>query len=116
MRFRKIPETAQRNISGLRVREARLAQEPPLTQEQLSTLLAAQGLVLERVAIAKIETGQRCVFDHELKHFAVVLGRSAGWFLGLEPGPRGTARPTARKAAFAGTVTTSASTRRSSRG
>lgn len=86
MRFRKIPESAQRNLSGLRLREARLAQEPPLTQEQLSTLLGEAGLVLERVAIAKIENGQRCVFDHELKHFALVLGRTADWFLGLEAG------------------------------
>jgi transcriptional regulator with XRE-family HTH domain len=84
MRFRKIPETAQRNISGLRLREARLSQQPPLTQEQLSLLLAAAGLVLERVAIAKIENGQRCVFDHELKHFAIVLDRPADWFLGLD--------------------------------
>lgn len=83
MRFRKIPETAQRNISGLRVREARLAQEPPMTQEQLSAHLAENGLVLERVAIAKIENGQRCVFDHELKHFSLVLNRAADWFLGL---------------------------------
>jgi transcriptional regulator with XRE-family HTH domain len=84
MRFRKIPETAQRNISGLRLREARLSQNPPLTQEQLSSLLAEAGLVLERVAIAKIENGQRCVFDHELKHFSIVLNRPADWFLGLD--------------------------------
>lgn len=88
MRFRKIPETAQRNISGLRLREARLAQEPPLTQEQLSLLLAAEGLVLERLAITKIENGQRCVFDHELKHFARALNRSADWFLGLDEKPK----------------------------
>lgn len=84
MRFRKIPETAQRNISGLRLREARLAQEPALSQEQLSVLLAEEGLVLERLAITKIENGRRCVFDHELKHFSKVLNRSADWFLGLD--------------------------------
>lgn len=84
MRFRTIPETAQRNISGLRVREARLSCDPPLTQEQLCARLAMLGLALDRVAIAKIETGQRCVFDHELKNFALALGRPAGWFLGLE--------------------------------
>lgn len=88
MRFRKIPETAQRNISGLRLREARLAQEPPLSQEQLSVLLAGEGLVLERLAITKIENGRRCVFDHELKHFAKVLNRSADWFLGLHEAPK----------------------------
>lgn len=97
MRFRKIPETAQRNISGLRVREARMAQEPPMTQEQLSARLAEEGLVLERVAIAKIENGQRCVFDHELKHFSIVLNRTADWFLGLgETGKAGRKPPTSK--------------------
>lgn len=97
MRFRKIPETAQRNISGLRLREARLAQEPPLSQEQLSALLAEEGLVLERLAITKIENGRRCVFDHELKHFSKVLKRTADWFLGLEVTPREKASPAKKK-------------------
>lgn len=84
MRFRKIPETAQRNISGLRLREARLACDPPVTQEQLSARLAELGLVLDRVTIAKIETGQRCVFDYELKNFVLVFGKPSEWFLGLD--------------------------------
>lgn len=46
--------------------------------------LAALGLVIDRVAITKIETGQRCVFDYELKNFVLALGKPAGWFLGIE--------------------------------
>jgi hypothetical protein len=99
MRFRKIPETAQRNISGLRLREARLSFDPPLTQEQLVARLATLGLVLDRVAIAKIETGQRCVFDHELKNFVLALGKPAGWFLGLKDSTAPPKKPKTRKPA-----------------
>lgn len=69
-----------------------------MTQEQLSASLAKEGLVLERVAIAKIENGQRCVFDHELKHFALVLGRTADWFLGLGGGAKAGRKATPGKA------------------
>jgi hypothetical protein len=104
MRFRKIPETAQRNISGLRIREARLACQPTLTQAGLAQRVSDLGLVLDRIAITKIETGQRCVFDHELKCFALALGKSAGWLLGLQddasssdPVASGNARRPARR-------------------
>ena len=88
MRFRKIPESAQRNISGLRVREARLSSDPPMTQARLAAALTDLGIVMDRVAVAKIETGPRCVFDFELKAFAAALNRPVEWLLGI--GPRGT--------------------------
>jgi HTH-type transcriptional regulator, cell division transcriptional repressor len=74
-----------RNIIGERVRNARQRHSPPLTQDQLSGKLAAQGLQLDRVAIAKIETGFRSAFDFEVKALAAALQVDANWLLGIEP-------------------------------
>jgi hypothetical protein len=72
-----------RNIVGKHVKEARQLYCPPLTQDQLSGKLAANGLQLDRVAIAKIETGIRCVFDFEIKALARILKVDANWLLGI---------------------------------
>lgn len=82
-----------RNIVGKRVKEARQFYSPPLTQDQLSGKLAAEGVQLDRVAIAKIETGIRCAFDFEVKSLATVLKVDANWLLGI-----GGRSQTARKA------------------
>jgi hypothetical protein len=71
-----------RNIVGHRVKEARRHHSPPLTQDQLSGRLAAEGVQLDRVAIAKIETGIRCVFDFEVPALAAALKVDSGWLLG----------------------------------
>jgi hypothetical protein len=72
-----------RNIVGKRVREARHFHSPPLTQDQLSGKLAVEGVQLDRVAIAKIETGIRCAFDFEVKGLAAALKVEANWLLGI---------------------------------
>lgn len=79
-----------RNIVGVKLRQARLAFQPPLTQDQLSGRLAAKGTALDRVAITKIECGQRCVFDYELPALAEVLKVDLRWLLGIQTdgGPR----------------------------
>ena len=76
-----------------RVRRARLAFEPSLTQDQLSGRLAAKQIFLDRVAITKLENGQRCVFDFELIALAETLKVDVRWLLGMQSsgGP-----PTAR--------------------
>ena len=73
-----------RNIIGLRVKEARQQFNSPLTQDQLSGRLAKEGVALDRVAIAKIETGLRCAFDFEVKALAAVLKVEANWLLGID--------------------------------
>jgi hypothetical protein len=73
-----------RNIVGRRVRTARQAHFPPLTQDQLSGKLAIEGVQLDRVAIAKIETGIRCAFDFEVRALATVVNLDANWLLGIE--------------------------------
>jgi ribosomal protein L20 len=73
-----------RNIVGKRVKAARQSHVPSLTQDQLSGKLAAEGVQLDRVAIAKMETGNRCAFDFEVKALAAVLKVDANWLLGIE--------------------------------
>jgi ribosome-binding protein aMBF1 (putative translation factor) len=78
-------ENAERNgknVSGLRIREARERRQPLLTQDQLAGKVAALGVVLDRTAIAKIESGQRCVYDYELSALAAALNVDANWLLG----------------------------------
>ena len=70
-----------KNIVGPRIRRARLEFDPPLTQDQLSGRLAAKGLSLDRVAITKIECGNRAVFDFELPAIAEVLKVDLHWLL-----------------------------------
>jgi HTH-type transcriptional regulator, cell division transcriptional repressor len=74
------------------VKEARKRHSPPLTQDQLSGRLAVEGVQLDRVAIAKIETGIRCVFDFEVRGLAKTLKVEAGWLLGVKSHSAGPCR------------------------
>ena len=67
-----------------RMRKARLAFDPPLTQDQLAGRIAAKGGTLDRVTVTKIECGQRCVFDFELPLLAEVLKVDVRWLLGMQ--------------------------------
>ena len=71
------------NLIGERVRKARQSFSPPITQDQLSGRLARYGVEINRVKIAKIENGIRCVFDFEVRAFALVLKVDANWLLGI---------------------------------
>lgn len=71
-----------RNVVSERVREARVKQA--LTQDQLSGQLAIKGIALDRVAITKIESGFRCVFDYEVRALANVLKVDIRWLLNME--------------------------------
>lgn len=87
-----------RNIAGVRIREARMAFKPRLTQDQLAGKLAAEGVQLDRVAITKIETGTRSVLDFELRGLARALKVDAGWLLGMnEYSGNASIAPTKRK-------------------
>jgi len=79
----KSKQHAARNIIGKRLKEARRNCNPPVTQDQLSGRLASVAIQLDRVAIAKIETGLRCAFDFEVRALAKVLRVDARWLLGI---------------------------------
>jgi len=72
------------NIVGKRVKKARLALRPKISQDALSGRLAGRGVTVDRAGIAKIEAGQRYVSDFEVKALAAALGVKVGWLLGAE--------------------------------
>ncbi len=53
-----------------------------LTQDALSGRLARLGILLDRAAVAKIETNRRRVLDYELKGLSLALGVRVDWLLG----------------------------------
>ena len=72
-----------RNIIGARVKEAHQQFNPPLTQDQLCGRLAKESIQLDRVTLAKVESGLRCAFDFEVKALASVLKVDANWLIGI---------------------------------
>lgn len=72
------------NLIGDRVKAARAAAKPPLTQEQLSKKLGKLGVSIDRAGVAKIETGIRGVLDFELVALAKALRVTVTWLLGAK--------------------------------
>src|SRR5579862_2636844 len=58
--------TAQRNVLGSRIRQARMKCVPPVSQEDLAGRVAAKGVTLDRSAISRIENGSRYLMDYEI--------------------------------------------------
>jgi hypothetical protein len=79
---KKTWQSAQRNIIGKRVREARLRQLPPVSQDDLAGRLAAVGIVLDQTAVSRIEKHARYVMDYEAAAIARCLKVSVGWLYG----------------------------------
>lgn len=74
-----------KNISGNRIYQARTAMR--LSQAELAARMQIKGVLIEREAISKIETGDRFVADYELMVFADVLGVSMEWLIETEKQP-----------------------------
>ena len=72
------------NLIGQRVKQARNAAEPPLTQAALSKKLAKLGVSIDRAGIAKIEADIRGVLDFELAAIAKALSVKVTWLLGIK--------------------------------
>ncbi len=72
----------KKNISGERIREARIKSH--LSQKALAVRLKLEGVDLERDSISRIEIGTRFVADYEIKMLAKVLNTSVTWLLGIE--------------------------------
>ena len=75
----------KKNISGGRIREARLKLR--LSQVDLAARLQVEGILIERDSISRIEIGARFVPDYEIPLFAKVLHVSSDWLLGLTDRP-----------------------------
>jgi transcriptional regulator with XRE-family HTH domain len=70
-----------KNIIGIKVKEARNMQKPPLTQENLAAKLELMNIKVDRIAISRIESGDRFVADYEVVAIAKALGVSLDWLL-----------------------------------
>ena len=71
----------KKNISGIRVREARLKSK--LSQAELAAQMQINGIVIERDCISRVEIGTRFIPDYELPIYAKILNVSVPWLLGL---------------------------------
>lgn len=61
------------NICGEKIKEFRLALEPPVSQHGLADLMQTEGVDFDKNAVQRIEAGQRFVTDIEIKVLAKVL-------------------------------------------
>jgi transcriptional regulator with XRE-family HTH domain len=69
-----------KNVIGSRLRKARKAAKPPITQLDLVARLQLLGVSIDQSAISKIEAGQRPVFDYELAALAKALKVPVAYF------------------------------------
>lgn len=80
--MKRTSKTDERNIVGGRIKTARLRCVPAVSQEDLAGRLAAQGVVLDRSAISRIENRTRYLMDYEVKAIARALKVTVGWLFG----------------------------------
>jgi hypothetical protein len=76
--------SASKNLCGGNIARLRAQQSPELTQEALAAKVQRQGVELDRVAIAKIETQKRRIYDFEVVAIAKSLKVSPLTLLGCE--------------------------------
>lgn len=72
----------RRNVIGERIRKARLACDPPVTQEDLTGRLAARGITIDQTAISRIENQTRYLMDYEIVAIAKALKVSVSFLFG----------------------------------
>jgi transcriptional regulator with XRE-family HTH domain len=75
-----------RNIVGENVKRRRYQLKPKMTQAVLAAKLQVDNWDIDRVGVAKIESGIRQVTDIEVLKLAKALNISACWLLGEEQG------------------------------
>jgi hypothetical protein len=80
--MKKTGQLEQRNLIGGRVRKARMACKPPITQDDLVGRLAARGITIDQTAVSRIENLSRYLMDYEIATIAKVLKVSVGWLFG----------------------------------
>src|SRR5678815_1986970 len=97
--MKKTTEAPERNIIGRRIRDARRKRKPPMSQDVLSSKLAARGITMDQSALSRIEKQQRYLMDYEIQALARCLKVSVAWLFGetSEPVKRATRRRAKRK-------------------
>ena len=80
--MKKTKKSKSKNIIGPKVKKARLAFEPIISQDALAGRLAKRGISLDRSAISRIESQERYVMDYEVVAIAKCLKVPVGYLLG----------------------------------
>lgn len=73
-----------RNIIGDRLKQARRASKPYITQNELTARLQVMGIGIDRSMLSKIENGVRPVYDFEVAALAKALKVSVAWLYGVK--------------------------------
>jgi transcriptional regulator with XRE-family HTH domain len=76
----------KKNIIGERIRQARKAANPPITQKDLVARLEVQGMTVDQSGISKIESGLRPITDIEVIFLTRALKVSIAWLFQEEIG------------------------------
>lgn len=71
--LKKTTNKPAKNVIGSLVRQLRLSQVPPVSQDDLAGRLAALGVTVDRTAIVRIEKGERYALDYEVVAIARAL-------------------------------------------
>ncbi len=82
--MKKTRQSHHKNIIGDRVRQARVALSPRVSQEDLSGKLARLGVQITQTSLSKIENRTRYVMDYEAAALAKALKVPLGWLFGKE--------------------------------
>jgi len=72
---------SKKNLVGIRVRQARKATKPLITQTDLIARLQVLDMVIDQPGLSKIENGQRPVTDIEVVALAKALKVTEEWLL-----------------------------------
>ena len=71
--MKRTSQASDKNVTGERIRKARLRSKPSMSQNDLSGKLAVWGILLDQTAISRIEAHERYVMDYELAAIAKCL-------------------------------------------
>lgn len=80
--MKRISETQNANITGERIKEARI--KAGMSQQQLSAKLELMAIYVCRGSVSRIETGERAVTDIEIDAISKVLNVSLNYLFGRE--------------------------------
>jgi len=86
--MKKTGQQPQRNLIGERIRKARLACNPPVTQEDLAGRLAGREITVDQTAISRIENQTRYLMDYEIFAIAKALKVSVAFLFGETNKPK----------------------------
>ena len=85
--MKRTRQAKHKNLVGDRVRQARLALHPRVSQDDLSGRLASLGIQITQTGISKLESRSRYVMDYEVVALAKALKVSVVSLYGLEKSP-----------------------------